>query len=313
MSFRQLINNICVLLAVIGVTSSAFAANQCRSLFAPILGDYLSQEAINNKNQNSYIQNRGFFAVPGKEKDIRSSYEGALEEPFINDILSLNSNDVWLDGGAGSFSAQAHYLKFMKQKGDAPAKLIGVVDQISKETRYLQYLAKNMNHENFQPLVGKFVEDVQEVKNDSVTVISDVYGAYSYSPRPDLVLKKYLSWLKKGGRIYIAQSPPPSTKRGYDMTHSSGMYIQGTEERTTEQKSFFGMIKKTKTETIQVNGLTYLTWLKQISGIRIEIGFGIIAIEKVSDDIRIPELELLQQTDGHPPRRFFKIKENLLQ
>lgn len=141
----------------------------------------------------------------------------------------------------------------------------------------------------FHALYGSPIEEISVQAVGKVDLVTDVYGAFSYSTRPDLVIRKYAEILKPNGRIYIFldhgfRSESPA---GYQF---STLYLQNSDA---------------------------LQWLKSIGGLRIvggltprasEYGFRVpVILERTGEPIRVPELALKNMETSKPPKRAFRM------
>jgi len=237
-------------------------------------------------NQKNYSQARSLKRR--NEVAEGQSYEYMLSDGFIDYLFSLRSDQIYLDGGAGAMRAMADYVSLKKDS----AKVIGIVSEISKDTRYIQQLMKQKSPSEMALFFDKKVEDVDTIIPNSISLITDVYGAFSYTDRPDLVLKKYLTWLKVGGRIYIHQE-----------YYSKGLSVAYRVK--TEKRKYLGLVKTGET-ILEWQWFKAGGWLGGIKGVRfVQQHDSTFYLEKIDTDVHIPELKLTHLENDFPPRRHY--------
>lgn len=221
-------------------------------------------------NNHSYQQGRNLR----QDGTQRQSYEGMLDQKFIQKVTRLSSDKVVVDVGAASFSALAELAVEYIGKGKKPPKLIGIAPEKSQGSHRNVEILKQLGPDRFA-IIAKYVESVKEIPPNSVDQIIDVHAAGSYSRAIDSVFMKYLNWLKVDGRL--------------DMRYGSD-----------------STVIKTKAGKF----ITVTEWLKSIPGIEVvEIKPKYLKIIKKQPNVTIPKLTLTSYTLGEPPNRIFEVAE----
>lgn len=132
----------------------------------------------------SYFDYRGFGPILRKE------------------LISLKENEVWIDIGAGELFAQAEF--FLKGYSHGKAIAISVRDPDTKEFQEnLKYL-RRLPFEKFLYLSGRRVEEIPAQELPPAKIVSDLFGALSFTEQIDSTLQKELEMLKPGG-IFVAR------------------------------------------------------------------------------------------------------------
>ena len=167
--------------------------------------------------KNGIIISKSAFNVSRSLQD----YKVQLPQRFSETLTQLNSEDTWIDAGAGT--AKALFEFFDQQKAGKEAvhsKLIGISaerpdeslarddsqDKHDQAVKKLRLHLQNDDPNKVRYMDGRYVEEIptNEIAfPGSVTLITDVYGPISYSIRLDQVLRKYFSLLKPGGDLFL--------------------------------------------------------------------------------------------------------------
>jgi hypothetical protein len=106
-----------------------------------------------------------------------------------------------------------------------------------------------------------------------VDIATDLFGVLSYTHDFSLSLQKIVDLLKVNGELYILTTP----WRTHFMGRSGSMKLD--------------------------------EFLREIPGIKVEGEHGSLRVTKLSENVRIPQLELLEIKDEAPPSRLFQIIE----
>jgi hypothetical protein len=207
---------------------------------------------------SKYTQDRALFG--------ENSYQFGFIGGFKSAIKGLSSDQVWLDSGAGRFKAISQYFREIGE-----AKVIGVSVETPRDSSIIRYLSKNYP-KRFKALLGSPIESYSNEELGPVDLITDYYGAFSYSPHPDIILRKYLDILKVGGRLDI-----------FIWENASFVYVHGVPFKLID-------------------------WIGTIPGITFETenprsGGRALSIKKVSADVGVPTLNLYNYEMNLPARR----------
>ncbi len=133
----------------------------------------------------------------------------ALGDLFLNEVNELPENSHFFESGAG----EAHVLRQLTDGQFLRGKWVQLKSQkitalgIAKpESPSITALANNATR-RFRYLEGKYLEDYALAEIGTCDFIFDQYGAFSYTARIDLVIRKYLELLKVGGKMYLDFKP----------------------------------------------------------------------------------------------------------
>lgn len=133
------------------------------------------------------------------------TYEYGFGDKFTTAINEFKSGDHWIDIGSGSAKA---LLEFLKQKNDPQIQTTAI--SVTKPASYfiLKKLFSNKQPELLQKhryLSGQTIEELnpKAVGLARADLITDMFGAFSYSPHIDQVLTKEISLLKIGGKLFV--------------------------------------------------------------------------------------------------------------
>jgi hypothetical protein len=175
-----------------------------------------------------------------------------------------------LDSGAGLFLPIEEYYA-----SGGKAKTIGVAIETPPDHWRIVALQKKQG-QRFKAILGRPVEDLDLDQSSQVDLITDLFGAFSYSPQIDIVLSKYLKLLKVGGRIDV--------------------------------------LYKTSHNPIVLGGVDVgvLAWLRTIPGIECRAfnnpdGDVVLTIQKTNYVVDVPALALIKYENDLPAVRMYVI------
>jgi hypothetical protein len=194
-----------------------------------------------------------------------AAYVIAFEKSFTGDLKNLGPNDLILDAGGGKGFAGESYVN----ENPNGAKVIVVSYEAPPSDLVERRLAIA---DRFTHLHGSYFETIPEEKLGEPKVITDLMGVFTYTDRPDQILKEYLHLLAPGGSIYIDTADAddnPST----------------------------------------VGNQTLISWLSECKNLKIDrknSGSVRISIEDENQPVVIPELKLVSPGSNMvPPERKF--------
>lgn len=150
-------------------------------------------------------------------------------DSFLELLSGLKANQHWLDVGAGSAIATRVYQGLVEDSSPDPNQFYNwhsitkqteeLTERLNKiplkqraRTTAISYLAPDniprlANKGRFRFITGELFTSISpKVSGEAigkVDLITDLFGAFVYSPDPDAVLAKYLRVLNKNGRILI--------------------------------------------------------------------------------------------------------------
>ena len=203
----------------------------------------------------------------------------------------MRPNDHWIDVGSGSAKAQLEFLSQLntsKIQTSAIAVNKPVVYSVLKNTYALKHPGILQKHRYFS---GKTVEELDLVRERLVSadLVTDLFGAFSYSPQIDQVLFKQISMLKVGGQLFV----------------------------------YTPLIMQIKIYDQKGNQIPIRDWLSSIPGVKVSSLFlGIedsqyaldefslmngFMLEKTSNEFTVPRLQLINMTSEIVPERTYRL------
>lgn len=213
-----------------------------------------------------------------------SDHHAEFGAKYMYALASLTPNDVWLDGGAGAARAQIEYLagalgEMYPTKARCVA--VSVTRHSSLDPRYLKAIdspaLKLMNSKQLTYLHGRYIEQIPKAELGHAKLITDFFGALSYTENLSDVLQLYFSILDNNGTIFAAF----------------------TDQRT---RIIVGDSKP----------MMLSEWLKTIPGIVLEpIKVGSnpsFVIKKTALYRGVPKTVLTKVGGGRPPTRVFRVE-----
>lgn len=112
---------------------------------------------------------------------------------FANALKALKPMNHWLDSGAGEGRAIREFLL-----------------ATSKHDIFTTAVTLKMSAKILSPTHKTIVNYLDDVKQETISgcdIITDIEGAIQYSEQPDLLLKKYLLWLKPEAKLFLYVKP----------------------------------------------------------------------------------------------------------
>ena len=227
---------------------------------------------------------RPFDAAASSERgDVRMKHDRRMTDlrrllgaRFREAVDGLTADDTWLDVGTGEGRALIDYVR-----GGGRARVIGVDLEIHSARGNVDWSEKING-----PLGGRLdlVDgDIRKARlrglDGRVALITDVFGAMSYSDRPDLVLRRYGKLLQPGGRIAMLLTP------------SEQVAIVDPDGGAAE---------------------TLIDYLGRAGGFEVERFFeldvgDVLILRRTAAPLAIPKLELLRSGAHLPPSQPFRL------
>lgn len=230
-----------------------------------LIGAGLQVNLQANWNQiltNDFPTDRG---LRKKSKEAGTSYLSFRGfGPWLRtEFLKLSDNDVWLDVGAGDLYAQVDYLSGNYSSGkNTVAVAIAVEDSESEGFKNNKnYLRKNFP-KRFRYLSGRRIEDIPVHELPKANIVSDLFGAMTFTDKVDQTLQRELDQLKVGG-VMIARLQKA--------------YIRDRENKRFGIQRYVESIKGAET-------LLY--------------GWYTLVMRKIQDEILVPQLQLIDFISG---------------
>ncbi len=205
-------------------------------------------------------------------------YEMAFGDLFSADLRRITPRGVWIDVGAGSAKAQIELLE-KTQVGP-----VCVAVSVQKPADQLLDRAIQRWGVLFQYREGRPIEEYAPDTFPRADIITDVYGAASYTPHLDVVLQQYGRILKKSGRLYIVLL---LTKILDSEEHDDDAHSPASQQVQAWLSSIEGL------KTLKVNVYQ--------SGVLLAV-----SLEKIADEVRVPPLRLVSFKDDKPPYRVYR-------
>jgi hypothetical protein len=266
----------------------------------------IEKSSQEKQSKVNYNVGRGFYDYT---RILNSSATGAdSDTAFFKDASVAQS---WLDIGAGGMLAQLDWIigesesppfapfwryndesvsqSFMDyKKHESKKSAVGVsVENVFHPN--LNKLIEQHQIKNVKYLAGRYIEDYADGELGKFDLITDVYGAVSYSPQVDVVFEKALSHLKIGGRFY-------TNIESEDVQHTrDGLWNLRFEDSDSDQ---VGSIRD------WVNNMSCISGNVTLGppGTRQQI---VIQIEKTCDAVTVPKLKLIKLKEASPPARTY--------
>jgi SAM-dependent methyltransferase len=220
--------------------------------------------------ENVFIEDRGL-----------EHYRMALCCGFKDALENIEPGEIFLDVGSGRGKAIAQFIKEYRAKANffgfkSKRKPLAIGVSVIKREDPLVNELRQANPDNLKFITGKFVEDIPAAEFGRPKIITDFFGALSYTEDFGRVLQTYLDVLHNDGKIFL--------------------YV-GLKERNL----FFKDGKQ----------MNMLEFLKTIPDLKVEhsITGQSITLSKASPQVRLPKLRLKFYKAGTPPTREYEIIE----
>lgn len=201
--------------------------------------------------------------------DRKSSYETELGHEFVRDLLRLGAEDHWIDMGAGQLRAIVEYFSIRTEARAqvtainyfAPPGYAHWYNRLDEEAR------SRLRH--LEPVDFLELSARQLRKAD---LISDVYGALSYTPEFGKALQKALKTLKVGGRLYF--------------TSTDTTFWDADSQELLDMEEFLARVSG-----VEVRKTTPTSFL----------------LTRTSQDVQVPKLKLAGFRTYTPPSRHYHV------
>ncbi len=259
----KLIQLVALFILLTGVSSIGLATNLC-------VGHFEIDAATARLIMNSYNTSRGLSHYVERLTPTGSS--------FRNTLLDLPKDSIWLDSGTGLARALIEGLKSFPNISQG----IGISYQRPDNFIYPTELGNRFSY-----LDGDLIENMAKSGQlnhlmGKVNLITDLYGALSYTKEFAEVLQVLVDLLAQDGKIFFHMT---RTKNSVIATHEPGSSL--------------------------------LNWLESIPGLEVtslthpnkskfdnRSNFETILIRKVSQEVKVPrDLFLKTYEDDAPPKR----------
>lgn len=257
----------------------------------------------NLKKQNDIYRSRG-GQVPKGYVTTRTlvHYDELLPRSFPAARDALGSRGRWLDIGAGSgqaivdFAMYTHIDPVDEEEGSETADARGRLVALSIEDRRLEAwhrAAETLRANEIRYIHGKRLRDLAAEEIGRFSVITDVYGGFSYTEDLSAFVERSLSLLETGGSFF---------------TVIQSVHLADGKERP--QTWFL-------TEITDAAGrdVTPCAWLKRIACVQVicdsksqwDPATELIEVRKQCEAISVPKLVPVSYEAGTPPGRKFML------
>jgi SAM-dependent methyltransferase len=229
---------------------------------------------------------------------VLSDYADALPKGFCGALSRLRSTDRWLDIGAGSGGAILDYTSPDGQSaasakcagGGSRANAVAVSIEDRRTDAWTQQAAK-LGGERIRYFFGRRFRDYPAAQLGKFQLITDVYGAFSYTDDLSAFMERVLSLLEVDGAFYsLVQS----------------VHLENGQD---DPKTYY----LTELQDADGRDVKVCSWLKQISCVNVtceshtdwHTPTELIDIRKVCNDVSVTPAKLLKYEAGNPPGRKF--------
>jgi SAM-dependent methyltransferase len=229
-----------------------------------------------------------------------SDYAQLLPSGFCDALGNLGSSDRWLDIGAGSGQAILDYYapkhdaapgeQCAGSGGKASAVAMSIEDRRTDKWRER---AASVGDDRIRYLSGKRLREYSPKELGKFSIVTDVFGGFSYTENLSLFIEKVLSLLEIGGVFY---------------TLVPGVHLEHAKDK-------LGILYLTELEDAGGRPLKVCSWLKQIACAQVTCESKsdwkrpteLINIRKTCSDVSVPRLKLWEFEAGYPPSRRFQL------
>lgn len=161
------------------------------------------QASVNHeiqKNRESVIEKHSYVHTRTLNPAHYSESYGGLLDPTFIDTLYSPKTQRWLDVGAGEGMALIDYLYGVA----GGASVVGITVETDWRYNGFRIQAARDFPGRFRFYKGKYLEDPSYSPETlgHFDIVTDVYGAFSYSNTVDVVLQKIGDLLKVGGHFF---------------------------------------------------------------------------------------------------------------
>ncbi len=247
-----------------GTVSSSVSASRSGPLFHYENKQSEQSQALELQKTQGLLARNGFKTVHDLNEYVSHLKIGGL-------LPELNSSKRWLDAGAGRARAQLDLLELKKSKSESVPEMIAL--------SYKKPWFVTTKKESFKYLEGQFIEDYHPAELGTFDLITDLFGPYSYSKNPVIVLNQYLNLLNIHGSLRI-----------YATSLTSGIWVDG------QLMSLENWISQ-NLSTPQAKAI-----------FETEIAHGLISVRRISKgSVQLPAINLILFSSDTPPRRKYQI------
>lgn len=252
--------------------------------------EFLKQEKIYRSRgaavPRGYVIDRGL-----------SGYAQSLPTGFCDALARLGSADRWLDVGAGEGQAILDYYasdsaqKCVSSGARARAVALSIED---RRTDRWRAQAKSLGGERLRYLFGKRLRDYSSDELGKFSLITDVFGGFSYTEHLSLFVEKALSLLEVGGSFFTLV---PGVHLAHAQDKLGILYLTELEDAIGRPEKVCSWLKKAS--CAQVTCESKSDWKRPTE---------LIHMQKTCSETSVLRMKLLEFTAGYPPTWRFQIE-----
>jgi len=151
--------------------------------------------------RNDFPMDRGLTTLSKTAGTSYLSYRG-FGPALRREMLQMQDHDIWIDVGGGELFAQTDFLTRSFSQGHATiAGVVSVVDPDTDNFRQHHVMLSQEFPERFFYMSGRRIEDIPKEELPPARIVSDLFGALSFTEHVDITLQRELDALKVGGLL----------------------------------------------------------------------------------------------------------------
>ena len=177
-----------VIIGLLPVGQQVLAAEQCVSLFETLATEEVAYppEIL----RNIFMTGRRLF----ENTRFSPSYGVGFGKRFLQKIFSLKLYQVWLDGGVGNAN---HFVEYYEKGGLGYGIGVGITETALHKENVKKILGGKYEHFH-----DRGIEEMSPSEVPPLDIVSDYFGAGTYSKYLSEVLRFYLSALRPGAPLF---------------------------------------------------------------------------------------------------------------
>jgi hypothetical protein len=233
-------------------------------------------------------------------------YALTLASGFDGDVARLGPDQRWLDIGAGQGKAVLDYYGWRfdlmhdkVRKRDAKKARAVAISIEDRRTPAWEETAATLEPGQMRYLCNKRFGEYEAEELGGFQVISDVFGAFSYTDNLSRFMERALAVLQPNGSLYTVLQDVhlhDSSNRPY---YPDSSYLTEIENTDGSELPVCEWLKSIKCVEVACEAKT--AWKPPIEA---------YSVRKVCSDIKVPKLTLMGFEAGTPPVRRFRISGN---
>lgn len=210
--------------------------------------------------QNDFPMDRGLTTKSKTAGTSYFSYRG-FGPVLRREMLQMQNNDVWIDVGGGELYAQADFLTGAFAQGHAAiAGAVSVVDPDTDGFRQHHAMLSQQFPERFFYMSGRRIEDVPKDELPPANIVSDLFGALSFTENVDVTLQRELDALKVGG-LLVARLQKAYIRDRADKRFGIRRYAESVQGAQTLLYGWYTLVMRKTHEEIVVPPLKLVNFI----------------------------------------------------